>query len=321
MYDMLDLVGSLKTVAEFTRAGMIDEAAALRAGLVDLIDGEIRPMFRNAQDSLETDPANASKWLFFCLTALREYEPYVGSLSIAQADCLDLTVRLFQSLGQEEVVRATQSMLAQDFTPFYPMSASCQIGMLDALYQRCFGRRTSGQFVEVGAFDGETFSNTCGLADIGWRGLYIEPMPGSFEKCRARHDRNPAVTTVNLAMGSAAGTAFMVDKGALTQISEQSGQGAVEVHIRRLDDVLVEQGVAAEFDLLVVDVEGFEGEVFAGFDLARWSPLAIIIELSELGPLDEMKRPIRDRILGAGYRLIFQDAINSLYVRSPLLQV
>lgn len=55
----------------------------------------------------------------------------------------------------------------------YPMAATCQIpffNSLSDLYTFVFGYRTDGLFVEVGAYDGESFSNTSGLADIGWKG-------------------------------------------------------------------------------------------------------------------------------------------------------
>jgi len=320
MYDMLDLASSLKTVAEFARSGMADEAAELRAGLVTLLNVELDVMFEKVEAAMADDPVTAGQGLIFCATVLRVYGPYVGGLSITLQQVLAKNEQLLRSLGQDEAVAATQRMLAPDFIPFYPISSSSQIIILDALYQRCFGRRKAGRFVEIGAFDGDTYSNTSALADLGWQGLYIEPMPTFFDRCRSRHAKNPAVTTVNLAVGAASGRAFMVDKGALTQIRQGYERDAVEVEIRRLDDILTEQELTPGFDLLVVDVEGFEGEVFAGFDLARWRPSAIIIELSDLSPLDAAKRAIRDRILATGYRLIFQDAINSLFVQARLLR-
>jgi hypothetical protein len=40
-----------------------------------------------------------------------------------------------------------------------------------------------GFFVELGAFDGATQSNSVLLESLGWRGLLIEANPGSFAKC------------------------------------------------------------------------------------------------------------------------------------------
>ena len=46
----------------------------------------------------------------------------------------------------------------------YNLSPTCQIPGLDKIYEEYFGD-TLGLFVEVGAFDGESVSNTSGLAD------------------------------------------------------------------------------------------------------------------------------------------------------------
>jgi FkbM family methyltransferase len=251
---------------------------------------------------------------------LRIYQPVIGALSMPLEQCLQTVATLCVSLDQNEAAEIARFMASADYHPFYPISPSSQIIILDGLYQHLFGQRRTGQFVEIGAYDGETFSNTSGLSDLGWRGIYVEPIPSTFEQCRTRHAANSGVVVLNIAIGATSSVAFMVDQGPMTQIVSGAPAGAIKVEVRRLDDVLAEQGQAPGFDLLVVDVEGFEGEVFAGFDLERWRPTVIIIELSELGVLDTAKERIRQRILAAGYRLIFQDAINSLFSLPPSLR-
>ena len=55
-------------------------------------------------------------------------------------------------------------------------NSTCQIPGLDAIYDQYFGDKI-GSFVEVGAFDGMTYSNTWHLANRGWYGVYIEAHP------------------------------------------------------------------------------------------------------------------------------------------------
>src|SRR3982751_5457549 len=88
---------------------------------------------------------------------------------------------------------------------FYAVSPTCQIPTLAFLYELFFGRRHDGVFVEIGAFDGYTYSNTSCLADAGWRGCYIEPVPSSADACRQRHAGNPRIEVAQLAIGAAAG--------------------------------------------------------------------------------------------------------------------
>ena len=49
----------------------------------------------------------------------------------------------------------------------YSLSKSCQIKNLSNIYEKLFGpNKLDGYFVEVGAYDGESFSNTSGLAEL-----------------------------------------------------------------------------------------------------------------------------------------------------------
>jgi hypothetical protein len=47
----------------------------------------------------------------------------------------------------------------------------------------------------------------------------------------------------------------------------------------RMDSFLKKHNVPHNFDLLVVDVEGKEQEVFYSFDIEEWKPKMLIIEL------------------------------------------
>ena len=54
-----------------------------------------------------------------------------------------------------------------------PNSNKCQIPNLADIYLENFGYKRDGYFVEVGAYDGVSWSNTFGLAAIGWGGRYL----------------------------------------------------------------------------------------------------------------------------------------------------
>jgi hypothetical protein len=72
----------------------------------------------------------------------------------------------------------------------YQSPPFCQVPHVASLHDVlafALGFRADGLFVEVGAYDGESFSNTAGLADLGWRGHYLEPIPRYAAACAARH--------------------------------------------------------------------------------------------------------------------------------------
>src|SRR5438876_107905 len=83
--------------------------------------------------------------------------------------------------------------------------------------------------VDGGAYDGETYSNTSCLADLGWRGVYIEPVPEAAAKCRARHAASRAVSVIDCAIGAADGTTRLWQNGPCSTTSPE----AHAMHVRQ----------------------------------------------------------------------------------------
>lgn len=219
--------------------------------------------------------------------------------------------------------------------PFYVLSESCQISGLATIYEKFFGERTDGTFVEIGAFDGESHSNTSCLADLGWTGHYVEPVPEFYQKCRGRHQHNANTAVYNLGIGKEEGEIEIHIGGALSTanqgyLSAVRGLERGERNFRQEKTVKTKQitlnaflekiDVAKVFDLLVVDVEGLEPDVFSGFDLQAWRPLMMIVELSDLkGDLPHAHHEyaqLFDHILSQGYFVVLKDSINTVFVTS-----
>jgi FkbM family methyltransferase len=61
-----------------------------------------------------------------------------------------------------------------------------QVGQDRFLLENFFRGKRGGIFVDIGAYDGETFSNSAFFErTMGWTGLCVEPLPSAFEKLRA----------------------------------------------------------------------------------------------------------------------------------------
>lgn len=58
-----------------------------------------------------------------------------------------------------------------------------------------------GRFLDIGAYDGKTFSNTLRLAELGWSGVCVEPSPTVFPALLKLHGNNPDIMLVNCAVG------------------------------------------------------------------------------------------------------------------------
>ena len=166
-----------------------------------------------------------------------------------------------------------------------------------------------GVFVEAGAHDGFTQSNTYYLErHRGWRGLLVEPVPELHAKARRR--RRAQVVNAALVGPEAEGTTVPIQFGDLMSTVrdqpghaaaglENAGRRAYTAHVpaRTLSSLLDEAGLE-HVDLLVLDVEGHEAEALRGLDLDRHAPSLILLELLDL----PAQRPVFDALLGERYR-------------------
>lgn len=187
----------------------------------------------------------------------------------------------------------------------YQFQPTCQvpIEVLNRIYCDAFGFKPDGRFVEVGAHDGWHWSCTWGLAEIGWRGWFIEPVPELFAECCKTYHGKRNIDIVNCCIGTHDGTATM-------GIGEYGGslvedRNPFKVTQYSLDSFLESRHVEPKFDLLIIDVEGAEDQVLAGFTVSKWLPKLVIIE----------RPPVPNKFTEHGYEQVYSDWINTIYQR------
>jgi len=164
----------------------------------------------------------------------------------------------------------------------------------DEWIDRHFGQMRGGIFVEAGAHDGVTFSNTCFLErERGWTGLCVEPNPDIFQALRAArtcHCLNaalgseilPAVPFIQVTGNCSASSALasVMDYGRLAVFQEAHGGGPhtqIMVPQARLMDVFAFRGIT-HIDYFSLDTDGNELDVLAGIDFTRTNILAMSVE-------------------------------------------
>jgi len=181
------------------------------------------------------------------------------------------------------------------------------------LVREFFGGRANGFFVEVGANDPYHGSQTWHLEQSGWTGILVEPQPDLAEKLRA--SRKARVFAVACSSPDRAGSVMrLYVSGAFSSFDPNLAvtgvrpEGAIDVPVRTLDQLLEEVDAQRPIDFMSVDVEGHEIEVLRGFDFARWRPRLILLE-------DHVTSLAKHRFLtAAGYRLIRRTGLNGWYV-------
>jgi FkbM family methyltransferase len=231
-------------------------------------------------------------------------------------------------------VRNHRGPRAEAHEEFFPSSATCQIPNLSFMFETFIGRVSNGYFVEVGAYDGIFVSNSWGLATRGWHGLMMEPMGAAHDACTHNHKGHPGVKVIHTAIGPPGTETITLHRaGALTTANEDLATEYAEVswsanHLTNqtesvpcttLDAILVAEGAPRGFEVLIVDVEGYEEFVFSGFHIEMWRPILIIVELADMHPdLTSTQRAdarLCRQIQNSGYQIVYKDQVNTVFAR------
>jgi FkbM family methyltransferase len=180
---------------------------------------------------------------------------------------------------------------------------------LDAKLQRHLP--DAGTFLEAGANDGYTWSNTYYLERFrGWRGVLIEGIPTLSDECRRLRSRSIVCNCALVAPDFSDSHVTMTysDLRSLIRGSEpdlekralEAVETSYEVRVRArtLDDVLDEADVG-QIDFVSLDLEGFEAQALRGLDLDRHRPGWLLIEVAGGGG-----RPAVEDVLGERYEAV-----------------
>jgi FkbM family methyltransferase len=196
--------------------------------------------------------------------------------------------------GRERVVNIFTRLYK---TVRYPRKRSYALNQLD-LKLLPYVKRWGGFFIEAGANDGRSQSNTWYLEKYyGWKGILVEPIPALADQCRRNRPGSIVENCALVPFGHAGLTVEMhycnlmsLVKGAMKSeandlahikagVEVQPGVGPYDLQVpaRTLTAVL-DQHRPPRIDLLSLDVEGFELSVLRGLDFERYRPRLMLIE-------------------------------------------
>ncbi len=132
--------------------------------------------------------------------------------------------------------------------------------------------RQVGHFLDVGAYDGKTFSNTLRLAELGWSGVCVEPSPTVFPALLKLHGSNSKISLVNSAVAPASGFIDFYDCGGdavsttLEAHRDKWAKGFGSTYTKMtvwgitFADIFRQFGL--NFDFINLDVEGVSADLF-----------------------------------------------------------
>ncbi len=187
-----------------------------------------------------------------------------------------------------------------------------------------FKGKKSGFFVEVGAYDGVTFSNTYFLEAMGWKGVLVEPNPENFRLCRKNRPYSASVhaavasTTEKQTVLSVVKGSNGVDALSFTQATDRQldriARGSseiVETEVPALGLSEILKDVQEPIDVISIDVEGAELEVLNTLNFAMHAPKVFVIEDNSLG----RDKTVPNYLIEKGYEGKERMGANILFAR------
>lgn len=158
-----------------------------------------------------------------------------------------------------------------------------QSGQDRFIHEHFFRDKRDGVFVEIGAYDGRTYSNTYFFEkNLGWKGICIEPVPSVFEKLQKNRNCicvNGCISNVNSkaeflevigAPQMLSGLADKYDPRHIERINREIARDGgdlkkIEVNCYTLEEILRRNGFD-HIDYLSIDTEGNEFEIIKSID-------------------------------------------------------
>lgn len=175
------------------------------------------------------------------------------------------------------------------------MTFYSQHGQDQFLDEHIFRGKKNGVFVEVGAHNGEAFSNTCFLErERGWTGILFEPIPKCYQDLLTKRN----CLSMNVCVSDREGEEeFLVTEGYTEMLS-----GIVRTydpaHLQRINNELVEYGGSkktikvssvlldktlvyhglTKVDYCSIDTEGSELKILQSIDFSKVSISCFTVE-------------------------------------------
>jgi hypothetical protein len=215
-----------------------------------------------------------------------------SALSSQQADDADVIEFLMFAAGKAPLSNA---QLMQDLWVLYELN-----------------QKRGGYFVEFGACDGVTHSNTLLLEKVfGWRGALAEPARGWHEKLRANRDCYITGRCIHRQDGhrlpfheTAVPELSTLDEFSNSDYNSHLRQGGAryDVETISLHTLLRDAGAPGTIDYMSVDTEGREYEILSQFDFGAYDIRLVSVEHN----FSSRRAAIHDLMVRHGYRRKFE---------------
>lgn len=197
----------------------------------------------------------------------------------------------------------------------------------DLLLNRLFEVKHNGFYVDVGSHHPKRFSNTYFFYKRGWKGINIDPQPGSklaFDKLRPRDiniETGIGITCEEL-------TYYMFNEPALNGFSRDISLkrsadsandykliGTKKIRVSKLENILDEfLPKNQKIDFLSIDVEGLDLQVLKSNNWSKFRPQFVLAESLAEDLIFEEKSELVKYMESKGY-LVVAKTMNTIFFK------
>ena len=196
------------------------------------------------------------------------------------------------------------------------------------LFLKCFFTEP-GFFLEIGAWDGETISQTAYLERVkGWKGLCVDPFPKNFlnrtcevcDKAISKDGLPRDFIKVSIDRRNGGDVSYFSGfKDVVTthwqMIKDYCNYEIVKVETITINNLYKQYNLPEYIEFLSVDTEGSELEIFESIDFSKSSFGLIVFEHNR----DEVAREAISKILNVnGYKFFCTIEIDDIYINKNL---
>jgi hypothetical protein len=180
-----------------------------------------------------------------------------------------------------------------------------------------FANQPKGHLLDIGAFDGKTFSNSLALIERGWSGVLVEPNPTSLNALINLHGKNPDVQIVGGLVSPESGlkkfftcndAVSTTDEG-FTELWKRAGVQFQPIWLPPVHPAEICYG--HKFDFITVDVEDGTLPIVNAMIGAFTQAKVACVEHS-VGH-HTIKRELMEIFTSLGYRLVHETGENYIF--------
>jgi FkbM family methyltransferase len=186
-------------------------------------------------------------------------------------------------------------------------------GIIAKIFWETTGYKRTGFYVDVGCNHPIYNNNTFFFYQLGWNGICIDPHEAFREHYLKDRPRDVFAACAIADHDGSATLNYGEHISLASLLPSERNPRQCEVPCRRLSGLLSALHVPATFDILSVDVEGYEIEALKTLDLAMHRPRAMIVEYQTMS---EINLDVQPFLVALGYQIIHMTAGNIIAINS-----